>query len=395
MSGSPTASNVRATGPSFTVVAAHQSAAGLPKSVMRPVSSSLRPPRRTFAKRKRSSVAQRLQIARSCAGGRLSYGPPVIECEPPSPRSPPSAIHDSDVIELCAQSSIAQPMLAAMSYDALVVGSGPNGLAAAIAMAQSGWRVLVLEAAERPGGAVATEELTLPGFRHDTFSSVYPAGAASPVFARLPLQRHGLRWIHPAGLPRAPAPRRHAPWRSTATSSARQRASTPSTPGDGERWRAFAAPLLEPLRRAAATRCSAASRRCGARCAWRAGLGPRGILDFARLVLMPAQALGEELFEGGRGARVAVRLGDALRRAAGRRRQRDRGRLPEPARPRRRLAEPRGRRRQARRRARLAVCGSCAARCAPARRSRVLGRRARARRRRGAGRAASGCARRS
>jgi NADPH-dependent 2,4-dienoyl-CoA reductase/sulfur reductase-like enzyme len=86
---------------------------------------------------------------------------------------------------------------ALMSYDALVVGSGPNGLSAAIRLAQSGWRVLVLEAAERPGGAVATEELTLPGFLHDTYSAVYPAAAASPVLERLPLQRHGLRWIHP------------------------------------------------------------------------------------------------------------------------------------------------------------------------------------------------------
>nr|MBA2420392.1 NAD(P)-binding protein [Thermoleophilaceae bacterium] len=72
-----------------------------------------------------------------------------------------------------------------MSCDALVIGSGPNGLAAAITLAGAGRSVLVLEAAEHPGGAVATEELTLPGFRHDTFSSVYPAGAASPVFGRM------------------------------------------------------------------------------------------------------------------------------------------------------------------------------------------------------------------
>jgi len=82
-------------------------------------------------------------------------------------------------------------------HDALVVGGGPNGLAAAITLAESGRSVLVLEAAASAGGAVATEELTLPGFRHDVFSSVYPAGAASPVFEAMGLERHGLRWVHP------------------------------------------------------------------------------------------------------------------------------------------------------------------------------------------------------
>src|SRR5215210_9106531 len=80
---------------------------------------------------------------------------------------------------------------------AVVIGSGPNGLAAAIRLAEGGLDVTVLEAADQPGGAVRTEELTLPGFRHDTFSSVYPAGAASPVFARMQLERHGLRWVNP------------------------------------------------------------------------------------------------------------------------------------------------------------------------------------------------------
>jgi phytoene dehydrogenase-like protein len=81
--------------------------------------------------------------------------------------------------------------------DAIVVGAGPNGLAAAITLAEAGRSVTLLEAADRVGGAVATQELTLPGFRHDTFSAVYPAAAASPVFARWLLERHGLRWSHP------------------------------------------------------------------------------------------------------------------------------------------------------------------------------------------------------
>ena len=123
-----------------------------------------------------------------------------------------------------------------MSYDALVVGSGPNGLAAAITLEQTGRQVLVLEAAERPGGAVATEELTLPGFRHDTFSSVFPAGAASPVFARMPLQRHGLRWIHPAACLAHPLPD------GSAVALYRDLDRTVASldrghPGDGERWR--------------------------------------------------------------------------------------------------------------------------------------------------------------
>jgi phytoene dehydrogenase-like protein len=182
-----------------------------------------------------------------------------------------------------------------MSCDALVVGSGPNGLSAAITMARSGWRVLVLEAAERPGGAVATEELTLPGFRHDTFSSVYPSGAASPVFARLPLERHGLRWVHPRACLAHPLPdgRAAALYRDLDRTVA---SLEDIHAGDGERWRAFASPFVEHFDALRHTMLGGFPPVRGTvRLA--AGLGPRGILDFARLLLMSARALGEELFE--------------------------------------------------------------------------------------------------
>src|SRR5215218_8871213 len=78
--------------------------------------------------------------------------------------------------------------------DAVVIGAGPNGLTAANVLADAGWEVLVLEAQATPGGAVRTEELTEPGFRHDVFSSFYPLGAASPPLRDLRLEDHGLRW---------------------------------------------------------------------------------------------------------------------------------------------------------------------------------------------------------
>ncbi len=79
---------------------------------------------------------------------------------------------------------------------ACVIGSGPNGLAAAIVLAQAGMRVEVFEAEAVPGGAARTLPLTLPGFLHDFGSAVYPFAAGSPFFATLPLADHGLEWIH-------------------------------------------------------------------------------------------------------------------------------------------------------------------------------------------------------
>ncbi len=88
-------------------------------------------------------------------------------------------------------------MTADGSFDAAVVGSGPNGLAAAIELARAGWKVAVFEAHRCPGGGARTAEQTLPGFRHDLCSSIHPLAVASPFFRSLRLEREGLRYLHP------------------------------------------------------------------------------------------------------------------------------------------------------------------------------------------------------
>jgi len=80
---------------------------------------------------------------------------------------------------------------------AVVVGSGPNGLAAAVRLAHAGLDVTVVEAHERPGGGARTSELTLPGVLHDDCAAFHPTGVASPYFSSLDLGRHGLRWLWP------------------------------------------------------------------------------------------------------------------------------------------------------------------------------------------------------
>lgn len=86
---------------------------------------------------------------------------------------------------------------AATRYDAVVIGSGPNGLAAAIALARKRASVLIVEEKESPGGGLRTSELTLPGYLHDVCAAVHPLAQASPFLSGLPLREAGLEWIHP------------------------------------------------------------------------------------------------------------------------------------------------------------------------------------------------------
>lgn len=91
-------------------------------------------------------------------------------------------------------------------YDAVIVGSGPNGLAAAIVLAQAGYSVLLREARPTVGGGMRSAELTLPGFTHDICSAIHPLGMGSPFFRTLPLEQHGLRWIQPTHAAAHPLP---------------------------------------------------------------------------------------------------------------------------------------------------------------------------------------------
>jgi phytoene dehydrogenase-like protein len=123
--------------------------------------------------------------------------------------------------------------------DAVVVGSGPNGLAAAITVARAGCSVLVLEGQESIGGGTRSAELTLPGFLHDVCSAVHPLGAASPFFRTLPLAEHGLEWIHPS------APLAHPLDDGTAVVIERSVEMTARNLGrDGDRYAQLMGPLV-------------------------------------------------------------------------------------------------------------------------------------------------------
>lgn len=192
--------------------------------------------------------------------------------------------------------------------DAVVIGSGPNGLVAANLLADAGWDVVVLEAADQPGGAVQTAELTAPGFANDVFSSFYPLAAASPVIAAMDLERYGLRWVHAPDVLANPVP--DGPTMVLSRDIDRTAASLDAfSPGDGDAWRALyerwehisgpaIAALLDPFPPV----------RAATRLALRTG--PSGALDLARVAVTPARRMAEENFAGAGGGLLLA--GNAL-----------------------------------------------------------------------------------
>ena len=184
-------------------------------------------------------------------------------------------------------------MTHAERVDAVVVGAGPNGLAAASRLGRAGRSVVVLEAQPRLGGGAVSQELTLPGFVTDTFSSVYPAAAASPVFARMPLHEHGLEWVHPEVAMAHPMPggRAGALYRDLRRTAENL---DDCHPGDGAAW---AGPYLERFEALRATLLGGFPPVAGG-ARLLAALGIQGTLEFGRLLLTSADQLADDLFRG-------------------------------------------------------------------------------------------------
>lgn len=168
-------------------------------------------------------------------------------------------------------------------FDAAVIGSGPNGLAAAIAVARTGRSVVVYEAGETIGGGMRTRPLTLPGYRHDVCSAIHPMAVGAGHFARLGLDEHGLEWIH------SPACCAHPLPDQPAAMLYRDITRTGGTLGrDGDRWARMVAPFVDRWPDLA-----------------RDALGTPGVpaspllmARFGLLAIRPASVLARSLFRG-------------------------------------------------------------------------------------------------
>ncbi len=171
------------------------------------------------------------------------------------------------------------------AYDAVVVGSGPNGLAAAVTLARAGRSVVVIEAEETVGGGARSAELTLPGFVHDLGSAIHPLALASPFFRALPLEEHGLEWVHP------PAPLAHPFDDGTAAALERSTAATAGRLGpDAAAYRRLMDPAVadwETLMEAVLGPPRLPRR-------------PRALVRFGLRAARPARRLAEALFAGQR-----------------------------------------------------------------------------------------------
>ena len=191
--------------------------------------------------------------------------------------------------------------------DAVVLGSGPNGLVAANLLADRGWRVTVFEEQDAPGGAVRSGQVTLPGFTHDLFSAFYPLAVASPAIRRLEVEPWGVRWR------RSPAAVAHPlPDGSCALLSLDPGETAASldayAPGDGERWLELVAlwdrvgpSLLQALMT------PFPPLRAGARMA---GSLRGELVRFLRFGVLPVRRLAQETFRGAGGANLLA--GNAL-----------------------------------------------------------------------------------
>ena len=168
--------------------------------------------------------------------------------------------------------------------DAVVVGAGPNGLSAAIALARAGRSVTVLEAEDTPGGGCRSEELTLPGFVHDVCAAIHPLGAASPALAGLPLGDHGLEWVHPE------APAAHPlPDGSAAVLERSLEATAEGLGVDARAWRRVVGPLVRDWDRLAASILGPMLR---------VPPHPVTMARFGLLAAVPAKVLAGRVFDG-------------------------------------------------------------------------------------------------